>query len=140
MSFPEHTENNRMVIDIRPRETVILATDFQALVAWYRDVLGFAVTDLFEDDYHYCCLETPSGIKIGIASAAEMEVEPIDRSKNTVILQLEVDDLAEFFAHLTEAGGTVTFGPSFEKKNEFWFGGFNDPEGNPVWVVDKNCP
>ena len=129
-----------MVIEIRPRETVILATDFDALVAWYRDVLGFAATDLFEDDYHYCCLETPSGIKIGIASAAEMEVEPTDRSKNTVILQLEVDDLAEFFAHLKEAGGTITFGPSFEKKNEFWFGGFNDPEGNPVWVVDKNCP
>ncbi len=140
MSFPEHTENNRMVIDIRPRETVILATDFRALVAWYRDVLGFAVTDLFEDDYHYCCLETSSGIKIGIASAAEMEVEPADRSKNTVILQLEVDDLAEFFAHLTEAGGTVTFGPSFDKQHEFWFGGFSDPEGNPVWVVDKNCP
>ena len=129
-----------MVIEIRPRETVVMAADFQALVTWYQDVLGFTVTRLFEDDYHYCNLETPSGIQIGIASAAEMKVEPADRSNNTVVLQIEVDDLAEFFAHLQKHGGTVTFGPSFEKKNEFWFGGFTDPEGNPVWVVDKNCP
>jgi len=128
------------MIEIRPRETVILATDFDALVAWYRDGLGFAVTDLFEDDFHYCSLETPSGIKVGIASAAEMGVEPVDRSKNTVILQFEVDDLAEFFAHLEQAGGAITFGPSFDKNGEFWFGGFSDPEGNPIWVVDKNCP
>ena len=128
------------MMEIRPRETVILATDFDALVAWYRDGLGFAVTDLFEDDYHYCTLETPSGIKIGIASAAEMEVEPTDRSLNTVVLQFEVDDLKEFFAHLEQAGGAITFGPSFDKNGEFWFGGFSDSEGNPCWVVDKNCP
>ena len=65
-----------------------------------------------------------------------MDVEPADRSKNTVALQIEVDDLAEFFTHLQEGGGTVTFGPSLEKNVGFWFGGFNDPEGNPVWVVD----
>ena len=128
------------MMEIRPRETVILASDFSSLVAWYRDVLGFAVTDLFEDDYHYCSLATPSGIKIGIGDAKEMGVVPVDRSKNTVILQFEVDDLAEFFAHLEEAGGTITFGPSFDKSGEFWFGGFSDPEGNPCWVVDKNCP
>ncbi|MFP6574016.1 MAG: VOC family protein [Pirellulaceae bacterium] len=128
------------MIEIRPREMVILATDFDALVAWYRDGLGFAVTDLFEDDYHYCTLKTPSGITIGIADAKEMGVVPVDRSKNTVILQFEVDDLAEFFAHLEQVGGAITFGPSFDKNGEFWFGGFSDPEGNPCWVVDKNCP
>ena len=128
------------MIEIRPRETVILAADFQLLVTWYQDVLGFTVTDLFEDDYHYCCLETPSGIKIGIGSAAEMGVKPTDRSMNTVILQFEVDDLAEFFAQLKAAGGTVTFGPSRDEKDKFWFGGFSDPEGNPCWVIDKNCP
>jgi predicted enzyme related to lactoylglutathione lyase len=128
------------MMEIRPRETVILATDFDALVAWYRDGLGFAVTDLFEDDYHYCTLKTPSGIKIGIADAKEMGVVPVDRSKNTVILQFEVDDLAEFFGHLEQVGGAITFGPSFDKNGEFWFGGFSDPEGNPCWVVDKNCP
>lgn len=30
------------MIEIRPREIVILADDFDLLVGWYRDVLGFA--------------------------------------------------------------------------------------------------
>jgi len=127
-------------MEIRPRETVILAADFPSLVAWYRDVLGFKVVRLFEDGYHYAYMETASGIKIGIASAEEMGVVPLDRSKNTVILQVEVDDVQHFFAHLEEAGGVVTFGPSLDDKGEFWFGGFEDLEGNPCWVVDKNCP
>ena len=128
------------MIDIRPRETVILASDLSTLVNWYQDILGFQVTQLFEESFHYACLETPSGIKIGIGSAAEMGVEPTDRSRNTVVLQFEVDDLAEFFDHLQQSGGAVTFGPSFDKEGEFWFGGFSDSEGNPTWVVDKNCP
>jgi|GEM_PF-5298973 catechol 2,3-dioxygenase-like lactoylglutathione lyase family enzyme len=41
------------MINIRPRELVILADDFAKLYAWYRDVLGFKVTKLFDDDYHY---------------------------------------------------------------------------------------
>jgi uncharacterized glyoxalase superfamily protein PhnB len=127
-------------MEIRPRETVILASDFASLVAWYRDVLGFELVQQFEDGYHYANLETSSGIKIGIGSAQEMGVVPLDRSTNTVILQIEVDDLQQFFAHLEAADGAVRFGPSFDKKDKFWYGGFADPEGNPWWVVDKDCP
>jgi predicted enzyme related to lactoylglutathione lyase len=129
-----------IVTEIRPRETVVLASDFSKLVEWYRDVLGFKVVKRFEEAYHYCNLETSSGIRIGIASAEEMGVKALDRAVNTVVLQFEVDDLKEFFPGLKAAGGVVTFGPNFDKKDEFWFGGFSDPEGNPFWVVDKNCP
>ena len=128
------------MIEISPRETVILASDYDSLVAWYRDVLGFEVVQRFEEGYHYCNLETPSGIRIGIGSAGEMGVEPIDRSRNTVLLQVQVESVQEFFEHLQKQGGSVTFGPMFEEKAGFWFGGFADPEGNPCWVVDANCP
>ena len=128
-----------IVMEIRPRETVILADDFSALVRWYQDVLGFTVARIFEDDYHYCNLELESGIKIGIADAQQMGVETGDRSCNTVLLQIEVDDVKEFFAHLGNVGAE-THGPSFDQKGGFWFGSFTDPEGNPWWVVDKNCP
>ncbi len=127
-------------MEIRPRETVILAEDYETMVAWYRDILGFKVTTQFEDEFHYCNLVTPSGIAIGIASAEEMGVKPTDRSKNTVLLQFEVDDVKAFFEHLKQSGGVITFGPSHSEKDDFWYGGFNDPEGNPIWVVDKNCP
>ena len=128
------------MIDIRARETVILAAGFSELVAWYRDVLGFSVVNLFEDGFHYCNLETPSGIKIGIADAQEMGVVPGDRRNNTVVLQFEVDDVRELFAHLKQTGASITNEPTFNKQDGFWFGAFADPEGNPYWVVDQNCP
>ncbi|MBL1216035.1 MAG: hypothetical protein D8M59_00905 [Planctomycetes bacterium] len=127
--------------DLRPRETVILASDFQALMAWYRDVIGMTVTNLWEQEgMHYCNLESPGGIRIGIALASEMKVEPGDRSRNTVILQFEADDVQEFLALVEKHGATVDHGPIYNEKHDFWAGAFCDPEGNPCWVVDANCP
>ncbi len=68
-----------------------------------------------------------------------MGVVPADRRHNTVVLQFEVDDVQDFLAGLNEAGAEIN-GPSFDQEGGFWFGGFSDPEGNPFWVVDKNCP
>jgi uncharacterized glyoxalase superfamily protein PhnB len=128
------------VIQIRPREPVILANEFSELLAWYRDALGFTVVNLIEEGFHYCNLETPSGIKLGIADAAEMGVVPNSPRNNAVVLQFEVDDVQELFSRLEQSGASITNGPLFNAKDEFWFGAFADPEGNPCWVVDKNCP
>ena len=125
---------------IRPREPVILAEDFGALMNWYREVLGFGVAQLIEDAYHYVRLETPGGVKLAIASAKEMGVTPSDRRNNSLVLQVEVDDVKAFFEHVQSSGGSVTGGPQYDKEGDFWFGGIADPEGNPCWVVDKNCP
>lgn len=119
---------------------MILAADFDALVAWYRDALGLTVVKRFDEGFHYCNLESASGAKVAIASAREMGVEPADRSRNTVVPQLEVDDVKAFLAHLAARGAKITGGPSFDAKGSFWFGSFSDPEGNPFWVVDRNCP
>ena len=127
-------------MNLSPRESVIFAEDFPAMIKWYQDVLGFKITRLFAEDYHYCNLENENGIQIGIASAQEMSVVPRDRKNNSIVLQFEVADVKKFFAHLQEHGGDIAFGPSFDQKNSFWFGGFHDLEGNPFWVVDENCP
>ena len=58
-----------------------------------RMYLVSTLSNFFVEDFHYCNLATQSGIKIGIADAKEMGVEPDDRSNNTVILQFEVEDL-----------------------------------------------
>jgi predicted enzyme related to lactoylglutathione lyase len=123
-----------------PREPVVFAEDFHALVDWYRDVLGFEITQRIEGDYHYCNLENENGIRLGIAPAGEVGVTPGDRGHNTVVLQFQVADVQSFFAYLTDKGGEIAFGPSFDEKDGFWFGGFYDLEGNPFWVVDENCP
>ena len=127
-------------MELHPRESVILADDFQALVYWYQQVLGFKATQLFEGDYHYCNLENENGIRLGITSAKEMGVNPNDRKNNTVVLQFQVADVKGFLEHVGDNGGKITFGPSLDKKDNFWYGGFSDLEGNPFWIVDENCP
>ena len=127
-------------MQIRPRETVILATDFDALIRWYQEGLGFRITKRFDDGFHYCNMETSTGIKIGIALASEMGMTPIDRASNSVVLQFEVDDVRAFCTAIDARGGTINNAPAFNEKDGFWFAGFLDPEGNPFWVVDKQCP
>ena len=134
------TQDERERVQLRPREAVIHAVDFDGLVAWYRDVLGFTVVKQFDEGIHYCNLETLSGIQVGIADAKEMGLVPADRSKNTVLLQFEVDDVQAFLAHIKAGGGAISFGPNYNEKDGFWFGAFADPEGNPFWVVDAQCP
>lgn len=103
-------------------------------------MLGFRVTAQFSDGYRYTNLATESGIRIGVAPASEVGVTPGDRANNTVLLPVGVPDVKGLFEHLREAGGTVTFGPSFDDGGQFWYGGIADLEGNPIWVVDGNCP
>ncbi|NQV18533.1 MAG: hypothetical protein HQ534_08320 [Armatimonadetes bacterium] len=124
---------------IFPREPVVFAEYFQALVDWYKDVLSFKVTHIVNEEYHYCNLENENGIRLGIADAREMGVNPSDRKNNTVVLQLQVTDVPSFLKYIRKKAGTITFGPSLDKKGDFWYGGFSDLEGNPYWVVDENC-
>jgi uncharacterized glyoxalase superfamily protein PhnB len=125
---------------IKPRESIVLVEDFDALVAWYCDALGFAVTSIFEDGFHFANLTTETGIRLGIGSTKEMGVVPRDRASATVLLQIETEDVRVFLDHVAATGGTVSMPAMHNPKDDFWFGGFTDPEGNPWWVVDKNCP
>ncbi len=127
-------------MEIRPKESVIFAENFQLLTEWYQKVLHFKIVRQLEDQYHYCVLENEHGLKIGIADAKEMGVTPGDRKNNTVVLQFQVPDAKDFFQHLKKQNAISTFGPSFDEKGQVWYGGFHDLEGNPFWVVDENCP
>jgi len=126
--------------NLSSREVVVLAEDYDALVAWYVEVLGFRVASRFDDGYRYTNLENENGLRIGVAPASEAGVLPGERAKNTVLLQIEVPDVQAFFARLRASGTAILFGPSRDETGAFWFGGFADSEGNPIWVVDENCP
>jgi len=128
------------LVKIFPRETVILADDTHKLVDWYINILGFKETARYEDNLFYSNLETESGIIIGIADIKELDVKKPNRQKNTVILQIEVEDVKTFLAYIKEQEGTVVYGPSFDEKGNYWCGSFRDIEGNEIWVVDTNCP
>ena len=128
------------MFEIKPRETVILVSEFDKMVEWYKNILGFKVIKIFNQDFHYCNMKTDTGIKLGIGVLDEMGLESKPESSSSVILQIEVDDLRGFFEYLKENQVTITGGPSFDKRDKFWFGSFNDPEGNSIWVVDSSCP
>ncbi len=125
---------------LRPREPVILAEDFDRLVSWYCDVLGFQIRRKFTDGMHYANLEIDTGVELGIGLASEMQVSPGNRAAATTILQFEADDVPGFLKLVAGKGGTVQFGPAFNEEDGFWFGAFSDPEGNRCWVVDAKCP
>lgn len=127
-------------MELRPRETVILAEHYEPMVAWYRDVLCFRVVRKFEGAIRFANLETTTGIRIGIAPASESGVEPGDRARATVIPQVEVDDVRALLARVEHGGGSVPMPAAFDERDGFWFGAFADPEGNRFWVVDPNCP
>ena len=134
-----------MEIKILPRETVIVAKNYQSLIDWYINNLNFKIINNFPD-IKYCYLETDSGIKIGIADMEELikstpANKPLSkRVMNTVILQICTNDLQSLFKKIKNNGGSVLFGPSYDEGDKFWFGSFTDIEGNEIWVVDENCP
>ena len=125
---------------LRQVEPVIFAENWPKLIDWYIQVLGFKTSTRVETDYHYCVLKHLGGADLGIADAKEMSVSIKDRSSNSVLLQFQVPDVKDFLTRVSEQGGSTTFGPSYEKDEQIWFGGFSDLEGNPFWVVDENCP
>ena len=127
-------------MEVRPRESIILVEDFDALVKWYCDVLDFNVLKNYFESYHYCTLENKAGIILAIGLASDMGVELKPRTHNSIVLQFEVDDVVTFLTSVEEQGGLITGPAIYNEKDGFWFGSFADPEGNAHWVVDSQCP
>ena len=121
---------------LRLMNAVVMAEDYEKLRDWYVDALDLELIGEWTEKYHYAELARDGRLVVGIASAEEMKVTPGDRKNATVVAQLNVDDARGFLARVKEKGGDVPFGPSWEEDEEFWFGGFADPEGNLVWVVE----
>lgn len=97
--------------------------------------IGLELEREWTEPYHYAELGKDGKFVVGIASAREMGVKPSTPRTNAIMPQLQVEDAKAFLEELQAKGETVVFGPSFEEREEFWFGGFEDVEGNPVWVV-----
>lgn len=119
---------------VRPRELVLLARDFNRLVDWYVQTLGFKVLNRI-DELPYANLETEGGVHLGIGSAPP-DVAPSD---STIVPQLETTNVNDLLARIRMSGGLVD-GPHRDAALGFDFGSFKDPEGNIWWVVDEKAP
>ena len=119
---------------VRPRELVLLARDFNRLVDWYVQTLGFKVLNRI-DELPYANLETEGGVRLGIGSAPP----DVTTSDATIVPQLETTDVSGLLLRVRTAGGLVD-GPHRDAAMGFDFGSFKDPEGNIWWVVDEKAP
>ena len=129
-----------MDIKILPRETVIIAKNYQSLIDWYINNLNFKL--VYNNlDIKYCSLKTDSGIEIGIADMdSSCNKNYAKRIQNTVILQIATNDLEILFNKIKNNGGSILFGPSYDEEDKYWYGSIADNEGNEIWVIDENCP
>ena len=121
-------------LPVRPRETVLLARDFNRLVDWYVEALGFRVLSLSED-LPYAGLETDGGVRLGIGGAPP-DLPP---TESTIVPQIETTDVTALLRRIQARGGRVD-GPLLDPDHGFLFGSFQDPERNTWWVVDGRCP
>ena len=129
-----------MDIKILPRETVIVAKNYQLLIDWYINNLNFKIV-YYNLNIKYCSLKTDSDIEIEIADMDRLENENYSkRIQNTVILQIATNDLEILFKKIKNNGGSILFGPSYDEGDKYWYGSVADSEGNEIWVIDENCP
>ena len=122
----------------QPITTILLAENYEKLVDWYQKALDLEIKLQVSKDYHYTDLAQGGKLIVGICPAKEMGVTLQSPRNNSMILHVSVSDNIEaLFKKVEELGGTVTSGPSVDRNEGFRFGSFEDPEGNPVWVIEN---
>jgi uncharacterized glyoxalase superfamily protein PhnB len=117
------------LLSISPRLHI---ADFARSVAFYRDVLGFAVTAVFpEEDPSFAILERDGvGLQIGGPEAVKHE-----GASPTVTLYLDVDDARAMHAKL-KGLVEIEWGPEvfFYQRREF---ALRDPDGHLIIVSEE---
>ena len=115
---------------------VILAEDYDKLVAWYVGVFSLDIINRKEKDYHYTELAHEGQAIVGIARTEEMGIVPTKPRNNSIVIQIQVSDIEVLFERV-RGSGKVLFGPSRDKDEGFIYGGIADPEGNQIWIVER---
>ncbi|MCP4231639.1 MAG: hypothetical protein GY771_16025 [bacterium] len=113
---------------------VVLAEDYRAIVDWYAAVFDLEILSEVDKGYRYTELGADGEMVVGLADTEEMGVKPTIPRNNSVVVQVEVSDIAGCLKRVDIYGGEILFGPSEE--GELVYGGVADPEGNQIWVVE----
>lgn len=119
---------------------VILAENFESLRDWYIRTLELRPDRSADETEGYSYVELIHGTShvFGIARADQMGVAPASPRRNAAIPQLYCSDVEALLRKVADSGGTVLFGPSYDEAfGGYSYGGFADPEGNQIWVVDR---
>lgn len=123
-------------MDIKFLNAVILASDYDKLIAWYKITFDLDTGTAVNEGYHYTELTRSGKLVIAIADTKEMGVTPTEPRNNSLIVQLSLSDIDEAFEKIENNGGKILFGPLYDENWNFYYGGFRDIEGNQIWVIE----
>jgi predicted enzyme related to lactoylglutathione lyase len=116
---------------------VVLAEDYEALRDWW---IAFGLEVHREwPDLPYTDLALDGTVVLGIAPLPEDEEQPASPRRNTTFPQFVTDDVAGLMAHVVAIGGEIAFGPAHAQDGGYWYGAFDDLEGNRAWVVSPEA-
>ena len=118
-----------MTITYNPQNCVISVgvSDYDAALAWYRDVLGFEVVYELKD-YGWCELSTPFGFHVGLGQTETV-------TPGTLVPTFGVTDIDAAIAHLRGHGVQVEDWheiPGMVRLSTFY-----DPDGTP-WMLAQS--
>jgi len=125
------------IMKMRLINGVILAEDYPRLVKWYEDTFKLERKIYEEEEYHYSEMMKGKNMIFGIADASENGITPVSPRKNTVVIQIGVEDIRFLFEQVKINGGKILFGPTKDQENNFYYGGIADIEGNEIWIIEE---
>ena len=110
----------------------ISVVDVDRAVAWYRDVLGLDF--LFQVEGQPMAFFNAGGIRLYLGRPEN------ERFRSRPILYYRVDDIEAAVAAISARGGVFFDQPHVvydDGKEELWLTGLDDPEGNPVILMEE---
>lgn len=113
-------------MDYRVTETMVHTADFDAAIAFYRDVLGWKQTT--NTDWGWATFEIPGGAVLGVLAWSEPDALPAPK------VGLQTDDIEAFVAEMTAKGirtDAIKGQPGSTRCVNFF-----DPDGNAFFVWD----
>jgi catechol 2,3-dioxygenase-like lactoylglutathione lyase family enzyme len=106
------------------------ATDIEAAVRWYRDVLGLRHLYTFDKLAFFDC----GGVRLFLEGAAAPQS----------VLYFKVEDILAAHAALVERGAQFVGAPHMIHRHadglEEWMAFFNDPDGRPLAIMSQVAP
>ena len=124
-------------MDVQLINTVILAKNYKELVKWYEKVLELDIKYQDDKEYHYTDLAKNGKLVVGIGTAEKSREDDSISRNQSVFMQISVSDIYTLFDKVKSNNGKIINGPTRDKNHGFLFGGFEDIEGNQVWVIEN---
>jgi catechol 2,3-dioxygenase-like lactoylglutathione lyase family enzyme len=112
----------------------VFVSNMDAAVRFYTEILELKLTNRFGD--HWATIDAGKGLTIGLHPASSKYPPP--GTKGGMMIGLEIDEPIEKVVSRLQKKGVRFDGP-VEKDDAGSFAGFQDQDGNPIylWEVDK---